>query len=150
VTHRAAAIIDAAAALIRARVEPLGIHVYTHRRHSLNPGQDEMPAISVDMGEDIPGPESTSSFDSLLNLEITGVAALPTEPEVTAEIIRLREEAHIALRADVTLGLPYVVNTLYGGAARPTETESEGELVVRALTSVWIVYYQMSKTDPGG
>lgn len=143
-THRADQVIDAAAALIDTQAS--GVTVYTHNRFSLFGA--ELPAISVDYGEDTPIEQVTGFIDSLLSLQITGVAVSPDEADVREELLRLRRDAHIALMADETLGLAFVVTTTYGGANAP-EIDTSGEVVVGALTSIWQVYYRMNLTDPG-
>lgn len=147
-THRADQIIDAVAALIETQVQPSGVKVYTHRRFSLAADQDELPAISVDYGEDTAVTHIAHAIDSLLNLEITGVVAASEEADVRAELLRLRREVHKAVMADETQGLAFVVTTTYAGAATP-ELNVDGGNVVGELTSSWAIYYRMDPSDPG-
>lgn len=136
-------------AAIAAVVEPLGVKVYAHRRLSLAADQDELPAISVDFGEDNPQQElSGAIFDSLLSCQITAIVARPEEPDVKTELLDLRRRIHIALMADRTLGLSFVINTHYGGTEAP-ELDVSGDAVVGWLTSVWNAYYRMNIADPG-
>lgn len=149
-THRAEQIIAAAAEIIRARVEPKGIHVYAHRRLSLDPESDELPAISVDFGPDEPADQETTHYvDSKLTVQATAVAASFDEIELRRQLLELRREAHIALLADETLGLEFVVQATYGGADEP-EFGTSGAKLLGVLTSSWIFYYRMNRSDPGG
>jgi hypothetical protein len=148
-THRANQIVDAMVSIIDTAASPLGIHVYPHRRFSLAGDQDELPAISVDFGEDSPQHELTGGyFDSLLTCMVTAVAEAPEEQDLKLELLDLRRKAHVALMADRKLGLEFVVNTLYAGAEAP-QIEAAGETIQGALTSVWQVYYRMNISDPG-
>lgn len=147
--HRSDQIIAAAAQVIRARVEPMGIHVYAHRRMSLDPESDELPAISVDHGSDEPADQETTHFiDSNLTVQTTSIVASFDEIELRRQLIALRREAHIALLADWTLGLDFVVSVTYGGAEAP-EFGVQGSKMIGVLTSSWIFYYRMNRFDPG-
>lgn len=149
-THRADQIISAIVSAIDARMKPKGVHVFEHRRDSLDEDQDELPAYSVDFGEDNPADvdETGGYFDSLLTVPVTGVVALPIEEEAKAEALDLRRQAAIAICADRTLGLSFVINTMYGGADAPVVDASSGLYVVE-YTSIWTVYYRMNISDPG-
>ena len=147
-THRANQIIGAMVAAIEAQVGPTGAKVYAHRRLSLDPEQDEMPAISVDFGEDNPAQEVGDFFDSLLSCQISVIAVAHEEPDLKSELLDLRRQIHIGLMSDRTLGLSFVVNTHYGGTEEP-EIDIGGGLIAGALTNVWNVYYRMNISDPG-
>lgn len=147
-THRAEQIIRAAAAIIRARVEPIGYHVYTHRRLSLDPESDEMPAISVDYGPDEPVDEETTHFiDSELTVIVTAIAAAGEEESVREQLLAMRRETHVALLADDSLGLDFVVQTSYGGAGEPA-IDVQGSQILGELPTSWVVYYRMNRNDP--
>lgn len=147
--HRADAIVDAIVAAITAQVGPSGAKVYAHRRLTLLADQDELPAISVDFGEDNPAQELTGAyFDSLLSCQITAVAAAREEADLKTELLDLRRQIAIALMADRTLGLAFVVNTHYGGTEAP-QIDASVDPIVGELVSVWNVYYRMNIADPG-
>lgn len=146
--HRAEQIVDAIAAIIAARVQPPGAHVFTHRRLSVDPYQDELPLVSVDFGDDTPAADNTQFIDSVLTVPTTAVAVGPEERDVKLKLLELRREVHRAIMADPTLGLAFVVYTNYGGAAEPVY-ETDGELLVGELTSNWFVHYRMNVLDPG-
>lgn len=150
-SHRAQQIVDAVASLITARVQAEGVHVFTHRRLSLDPEQDEMPAISVDYGEDARAQSQTTlAIDSVLSVETTVVVSEPDEFGCRTRLLDLRREIHRAVMAgDRRLGLPvFVVTTSYGGANAPS-LFAEGKNIVGELTSTWLVLYRMELNDPG-
>lgn len=149
-SHRAEQILEAVAALVRARVEASGVKVYTHRRLSLDPEQDELPGISIDYGEDRRSDNNSvlGRITSLLTVECTAVVMEALEADVRAKLLELRAQIHRAVMADPRLGLPDVVSsTFYGGAAAPGVDEA-GELIAGELTSLWLVLYDMSLSDP--
>lgn len=148
--HRADKIIVAAAAIIRDRAEPKGIHVYEHRRMSLDPESDELPAISVDYGPDEPADQETTHFiDSLLTVRTTSIVASFDEFELRRQLLDLRREAHVALLENERLGLDFIVSATYGGAEEPEFGSTQAGKLIGALTSNWIFYYRMNRFDPG-
>lgn len=147
--HRAEQIIDAVAALVLARVGASGVKVFTHRRYTLDPEQDDLPAITVDYGEDRRAESSTlNKITSLLTVECTAVVVAPTESELRSNLLELRAEIHRAIMANHRLGLPDVVSTTYYGGAAAPAIDADGEQLVGELTSTWAVLYEMSLTDP--
>lgn len=141
--------LDAVAALVRARVEASGVKVFTHRRFTLDPEQDELPAITVDYGEDRKSDMSVlGRITSLLSVECTAVVMAPLEADLRSTLLELRAEIHGAVMANQNLGLPSVVSaTFYGGASAPA-VDADGEQLVGELTSTWLVLYDMSLSDP--
>ncbi len=148
-THRAEQILTAVRDAISARVAASGVNVYTHRRLSLDPEQDETPAISVDYGEDRRADAQTlGMIASLLSVEVTAIVADAEERDVRSRMLELRAEIHRAVMADPQLGLrEFVVSTYYGGASAP-EVDTDGEQIIGALQSTWVVHYRMDLTDP--
>lgn len=149
-SHRAQQIVDAVASLITARVQDLGVKVYTHRRLSLDPEQDEMPAISVDFGEDRRADSQTTlMIRSALSVEVTVIVSESDEYDCRTRLLDLRREVHRAVMADQRLGLSdFVVTTSYGGAEAPS-IAAAGRKVAGELTSTWPVLYTTELNDPG-
>jgi hypothetical protein len=146
--HRAAQIVDAIASIVQDRVRKLGVKVYAHRRLSLDPEQDELPAISIDYGEDRRGEQQLQMIASMLAVETTAIAIGSEEAQLRRQLLDYRAEVHLALMADPRLGLPdVVVTTSYGGAAAPI-FDYTGELLAGELTATWLVIYRMNILDP--
>lgn len=146
--HRAAQILDAIATLVRTRVEPSGVHVYTHRRESLSAEQDELPAISIDYGEDSPTTGVISEFRSVLTVEARAKVQATTAAELHDKLFELRAEFHIAVMPNNgNLGLPFVISTLYGGAGAPDISAAGSQLTAELLCN-WLVRYTMDLADP--
>jgi hypothetical protein len=147
-THRAEQIIDAAVATIPETAQ----RVFKHRRDSLSEEEQEVPATSVDEGEDLPldddGASNFKLIDSQLTVETTAFAREATEEECKAKLSELRVINHMAMMAgDRTLGLAFVIDVKYGGADAPEITRA-GEVFAGKRTSRWLVHYRMSVADP--
>lgn len=148
-SHRAGQVIEAVASILSARVLPKGHKVYTHRRISLASEEDQLPAHSVDFGEDQRAESKfIGTIDSVLTVITTVVATAADEQALRTLLLDLRREQHRAVMADPKLGLAFVVNTLYGGAEAP-EILTDGEELVGVLASSWLVHYRMNPQDPG-
>jgi hypothetical protein len=151
-SHTVETILEAAAAAISGRVAAKGQKVYIHRRLSLDLDSDELSAHSVDYGEDERlDSQFMTMIDSELAVQTTAMTAAATEAEVRSALLDMRREQHRAIMADPRLGLGTqgpIVTTRYGGASAP-EIAVDGEYVVGALTSVWLVHYHVPITDPG-
>lgn len=141
--------IEAVVSIIGARVTAAGGHVYAHRKLSLSSDENQLPAISVDFGEDQRADTKLiGSIGSILSVQTTAVVTALLEQDIRLQLLSLRREIHRAVMADARLGLSFVINTLYGGAGEP-EIMTDGESIVGALTSTWLAYYQMNLQDPG-
>ncbi len=150
-THRADQIIDAVVDAIKSFV-PSNIKVYPHRRMSLIDDQDELPAISVDYGEDEPIGDDGSEFldgniASLLTVNVTGLASEIEESLLRRSLLELRAHVHVAVKRNKDLGLPFVLDTHYGGANQP-DVNVDGDTLIGELTSVWGVRYERNLNTP--
>ena len=145
-THRVEQTFNAAFALVKTRVQAAGTKVFKHRRR-IDGEQDEAPAIVLRYGNDDPQTRILSAFDSVLTLKVTGIVVAADVDELYEKINQLRAETHIALMADPTLGLSFVLTTEYGGAEEPQESE-DGELLAAAQRWAWLVHYRMDLADP--
>jgi hypothetical protein len=147
-THRAEQIIDAAVAAIPTTAQS----VFKDRKDSLSEDDQELPATSVDEGDDTPieddGASNLAFVDSLLTVETTAFARAPTEYELKRTLSQLRAINHRAMMAnDQTLGLSFVLGVRYAGADAP-EIERAGDQFAGKRTSRWLVHYRMNITDP--
>lgn len=147
-THRAEQIIDAVVAAIPETAQ----RVFKHRRDSLSAEEQELPATSVDEGDDVPldddGASNIQFLDSMLTVETTAFAEESTEELLKAKLSELRVINHKALMAgDRSLGLDFVIDVKYAGADAP-EIERAGEIFAGKRTSRWLVHYRMNITDP--
>jgi hypothetical protein len=144
-------VLDAVASAITTRLglSQSAVKVFTHRRFTLDPEQDELPAVSVDYGEDTKADTSTlGMIDSVLAVQATAVIQDTDEASLRTRLLELRAEIHRAVMSDRRLGLPdFVVSTYYAGASAPA-IDPEGEQLVGELTSNWLVHYRMELTDP--
>jgi len=140
-------ICDRIVTLIRALPEIDAAKVHFARAYQIQP--DEMPYISVEMGPDRPadpdGQASSAFTDSLLQVEIdiyhqgTGESALRNVQKRQALV-------HKAVMADCTLGLPFVVQAIYGGASGPLADPDQG-LQGYVKQAIFVIHYRFNVDD---
>ena len=114
-THRADQIIDAVTDAINS-FTPSTVKGYAHRRLSLSEDQDELPAITVDFGEDTPTGDDGSAglegmIESLLTVNVTGLAVAPDEPTLRRTLLELRAQAHVAIKKTADQGMDFGIDT---------------------------------------
>jgi hypothetical protein len=149
-THRSAQILDAIAALVRTRVAPSGNHVFTHRRLSLDPDQDETPAMSVDFGDlsvDMKDPDE-DYFDCSLAVLIRSVDVNAEEGPLRESLMTLAVQQQAAVNSVSLLGLGFVFDVIYTGWAAP-DIDASGERLVGIIDSSWQIKFRMQFQDPG-
>jgi hypothetical protein len=148
--HRALEVLNAAAAVVQAQTD-LGAAVFPHRILTLSEKDQELPAVCPRIGADDPltdrGVANLSFIDSQITITFGLYARASSEPELMAELMRLRAVVHRALMADQTLGLPFVMGVLYLGAAEP-ELDAAGSLIAGRVDASFAVEYRMNLTDP--
>ena len=152
--HREQQIINAFVAALQAStlLAIPAANVFANRSLSLAEDQGEMPAATVNEAEDVQtsdlGTDNLAFIDSLLGVEVQHFATGTSDAEVRTALSDQRRYIHVALMADDTLGLSFVIGLRYGGADR-AEIDSNGALIVGSRISRWAVHYRMNKTDPG-
>lgn len=149
-SHRAQQIVDAVAGKLVASAT-LGASVYKHRRESLDEGSQELAAVVVDYGADDPlsdlGASNVAFLDSLLEVRTRIVLRASSEEEALEGLLGKRVAVHVALMADRSQGLAFVIDTRYSGA-EPPGLDSGADRVVGSLVCRWLVHYRMNLTDP--
>lgn len=149
-SHRAQQIVDAVITALTAN-SSLGASVYAHRALSLSEPDQELPAVSIRYGGDSPIDEDGASnfayLDSLLEMQAVSMVRGPDEVSVMQALLDLRRQIHITLMADRSLGLAFVIDTRYGGAAAP-ELDTATEYIAGRLEQRWLVHYRMNISDP--
>jgi hypothetical protein len=149
--HRAEQIVQAAATAIAAQ-SGIAANVRTHDSMTANAEDQELPAVSVNQGDDSPtdddGFGNLAFIDSLSQLKLVLKAQGSTQQEIAAELARLRAVTHRAmLAAPRTLGLDFVMGIQYGGASEPEYT-TEGSPLAGRMECAFAVLYRMNLTDP--
>lgn len=150
-THRASQIIDAVVTALRASTT-LGVpaaNIFPYRTLSLADGHGELPAITVNVGEDSPAPDTGhfQTVGSQLDVITTAYVAGTSDEEVMRLAFAVRTEIHKALVVNTTFGLSFVLQLTYGGAAAPAK-DSNSEMHFCAYEQRWQVVYWMSESDP--
>jgi hypothetical protein len=144
-SHRVQQILNAAAAALSANAS-LGAIVEVNRVRSLSEEQAELPVVTVNYGADAPDDGDLDSFRSTIEVHLTAVCTGESETEVLSRLLDIRTQCHIALMADMSLGLSFVWHTAYGGADAPFLQQAERML--GSLTARWGVRYIMNISDP--
>ncbi|MDH5541970.1 MAG: hypothetical protein OEY64_03285 [Nitrospinota bacterium] len=115
-------------------------------RDVLDPLEDtELPFLSVAQGEDTKMESSFEFIDSSLTVIIT--AYLKANSALTTTLNQIRKEIAIALSADYTLGLAWVLDSNEGDVSAP-ELLTDAEKGVARQDIAWHVHYRRSRTDP--
>lgn len=149
--HRALQIINQVAVLLVAN-GTWGDRVHKARARSVSAKDLEIPGVFVFPGADVPVSEGGSSdnmsvIDSELMIMVTAIEEGDREPELLVSLFEKRSQIHIALMADIQLGLPTFVSEVRPGEAEP-KFSPEGERIVGAYETRWFVQYRMNFTDP--
>lgn len=148
-SHRAQQVIDAMTVNLLA-AGTLG-NVFVNRSLSLSEGNQEVPCVSVNYGDDLPlnelGASNISFLDSLIEVTVTAFNAATDEQTLLDTLLDQRRTIHVALMADRSQGLSFVIDTRYGGAVKP-EVGSDAERTFGSLATTWRVYYRMNISDP--
>ena len=149
-THRAQQVLDAVAALESAESGPSGVHVFTHRRLSLDPGQDQLPAKSVDYGDlsvDMKDPDE-EYFDCTLGVLVTILEMSDEERTLRESLMSLAVQSQKAITSVPLLNLDFVNDVIFLGWTAP-EIDASGEKLVGQIVCSWQIKFRMQFEDPG-
>lgn len=144
--HRVQQIVNAAAGLIAANAS-LRATVEVNRVRSLADEQPDSPCVTVNYGGDVPDEaQDQRDIASAVEILLTAYAFGDSETDVLQSLLDMRTQTHVALMADMTLGLSFVWETRYGGAEPPQLQQAER--VCGAQSSRWTVRYLMDASTP--
>jgi len=115
----------------------------------VRPLQDsEVPALFLYLGADeIQQELSQALVDSLLTLHLDAVVRSATDQTDTL-LNTIRAEVTVALRADYTQGLSYVIDTHERGSDEPN-LSGDGEQRFGSMRMTWQFQYRRSRANPG-
>lgn len=143
--HRAEQIADALVTKVTG-LATTGANVFRGRVHEIP--EASLPALCVYVGSDVPRSDGGSSsyryIDGDLTVMVEAVAKASTGVDST--LIQIRKEVTIALQADVTQGLAFVMNTEEGPAT--IDLNGDGDKPVGRMRMDWSIRYRRSRTDP--
>lgn len=142
--HRAEQILDAVVTSLTG-LSTTGSNIFRGRHYSLESGS--MPALLVYMGSDEPIEMlSQSLIDSLIEVRVESRTMSPTA-QLDESLNQIRKEVTIALQADFSQGLDFVLNLEEGKADEPEFSDSGEQPVARQVMN-WRITYRRSRTDP--
>ncbi len=140
--HRAIAILDAFTDALM-DLSLTGDNVFKGRIQD----HENTPSHSVYLGRSAATIENTAIVDQaqLIRDEVT---VKGREEELDAAMLNIHREAYVAIMADITLGLPYVIDTFLLDMAEP-EFIDDGRYAIQSAVFTWQVNYRHSYQDPG-
>lgn len=133
--------------LIKAVPEIQAAKVHFSRAYEIQ--EDELPCISVEIGPDLPtDPDGTqsSSFEDSEQVIFVDLYHHSNDAEAMIEIAFQRALCHRAIMTDYTLGLAFVVQAKYGGAAEPASDPDSG-LPGWTMRAAFPVHYRFNDDD---
>lgn len=144
-THRAESIIDAVVTKVTG-LATTAARVYRGRSYALD--STNLPCLLIYLGPDEPLSKLyQDKVDSLLTIYVESRVKSPTA-QIDETLNTIREEVTIALQADYTQGLGYVIDTIEGDVDAP-EIVATTDQPVGAMRMAWQFHYRRSRTNPG-
>ena len=144
-THRAESIIVAVLATVTGLVTT-GANV--NRGRTSKRAVTVANALDVNLGGDEFIQDLSQTLqDWELTVTIDSYTKSPTA-QIDTQLNKIREEVTVALNANYTQGLAYVLNTAEGDAGAP-EVSGEGEQASGGQRMAWKFRYRRSRTNPG-
>ena len=143
--HRAEQIADAVVTKLTG-LTTTGANCFRARVHELP--ESSLPALCVYVGNDVPRSDGGSSSFRFIDGDLTIMveAVVKSSSGMDSTLLQIRKEATIALQADVTQGLAFVIDTQEGPSS--IDLAGEGDKPVGRLRMDWIIRYRRSRTDP--
>ena len=125
-----------------------GANIFPHRGYAL--AENVNNALTTRLGPDMPVADEGYTNIGFMDMDLiihVRIHARTTEANLDDQLMLIRKEIHIALMADHTLGLAFVLDIIPAGMDEPSY-ESDGEKPTIAADTHWKVRYRHSITDP--
>lgn len=110
----------------------------------------QLPALGVFMGQDTPRTDGGSSsfryIDGDLTVYVEAYSKKTLAADIEPQLNQIRKEIAIALQADVTQGLAFVLDTQEGEAT--PDRSGAGDQPAGMLRMAWTLRYRRLRTDP--
>lgn len=149
-SHRAQQIVDAIDANLQPYKSTLGA-IFVNRSLSIDENSGEVPCVTINYGDDNPlselGASNLSFLDSLIEITLVAFNVADDEQTLLDLLLDARKTIHVALMADRSQGLAFVIDSRYGGATKP-DVDASADRIYGSLTSTWRVHYRMNILDP--
>ncbi len=148
--HRAEQIVDAIVARFKAQAD-IGVNpanIFANRSLSLGDDQGEIPAITVNFGDDERDDFSQAgAIWSDLEIEIALFNRAP-EDQIKHLLLEMREKVEYALAIDQNIGLAFVLQMKWENAIKP-KIDSSSELTAGEVTVNYRVKYAQDQLRRG-
>jgi len=144
--HRAEQILDAIKTTVTG-LATTGANVARDRVYPI--GATINNALSIYQGSDDPATTEDQSWfilHSFLAFRIDIQIRLSSSIDISQQLNLIRKEIVIALQADPTLGLGFVVDLIEGSALEPIEDHADQPIAKQSFN--WTVHYERSRADP--
>jgi hypothetical protein len=144
--HRAEQIMDAVATLL-AGLATTGSNITRDRVYPIEPSITA--ALSLYMGVDDPAATDDQSWfimNTFLNFRIDIQVAVKSTTVISQTLNQIRKEITIALQADPTLSLGFVVDLIEGQTNDPVHDYLNNPVTMQSF--FWSVHYERSRSDP--
>ncbi len=147
--HRALRVVDEIRTLLLAQETLAGNNVHIGRWLTIDEAEGSVMDIEIGSDDAVSefGTDAVNHIDSVIRIYVDLYDYTHQDGrDLLGRLFQMRSEVHIALLADVTLGLSFVLSCRYMGT-EDVETEDGGRKL-GALRSVWDIAYRMDFTDP--
>ena len=142
-THRAEQIVATIVTTLTG-LTTTGANVFRGREYNIP--DTNLPALKIYMGTDTKLEEySQGQMDWELSIRIVGVVKSTGQIDTTLNLIR--NEITVALQADHTQGLGFLLDSIEGDAAEPIFSVGDQQIAEQELE--WQFMYRRSRNDPG-
>jgi len=122
-----------------------GARVFRGRAYPL--GESDLPALKIYQGDVTPGQIwNTDVMDVALEV-IVSATVQDTAANHETLLNLIQKEIAIALQADITQGLAFVLDTEEGAMSRP-QFDDEAQRSIAMTEMTWTLTYRRSRLDP--
>lgn len=143
--HRAEQIMDAIVANLTG-LTTTGANIERGRVYDWE--ESALPALSLFMGDDVPVELEDQTYGYIdHNLQVLVDLHIKNITGVESTLNKIKKEVTVALMADVTQGLSFVIDTEEHGFLRPDLSERADQPSLQA-TGTFVVKYRRSRDDP--
>lgn len=140
--HRGIAILRAFKDLL-INLPLVGDNVFSGRVYDLS----NVPSHSIYLGPATVDANNTA-FSDEIQMVRDEILVVGSEVELDELLLNVHAEAYVAVKEDYTLGLPYVIDTVFDGMSDP-EYIDDGKRPALSAVFTWRVTYRHSILDPG-
>ena len=118
--------------------------VFFGRTYEIDP--IEMPCADIELGPDVPVDQQQSKHQSALQTIYLDLYDQRNDSEALIKCAKYKALGFYAIMQDYTLGLPFVLDTTYGGAQEPA-SDADAGLPGWTMRVAFLVHYRFNDDD---